>query len=387
VSKLAAWATILGIGTATPQADFQAAGEMHSAPAHHWARALPGLPFPAATHTELGAPLIDGGSIYLGAAGSDSLYVLNRRDGTLQGSFAASGPVQAAPVIVDEQLYFTDSTGYTWCYSLATGEAVWQHYGGAPILAPALVDAGQVFVSNVGGVSYALDAKSGELQWRHVQEPDITRRSQLELYGAPAPTLHGDHVLIGAHDGSIVALERFKGVRSWQRKVGEGRYPDLIGSAAVRDGDAIVAGFSQPLVSMDVESQNVRWRVDAGGVQAPLVDGRSVYHGGVDGKLRKVDAITGSVAWTWTCPKGGTLGKPVKIPAGLLVASSEGTLYMVDDADGGQLWSYQPGHSISGITAGIAVEGRQAVVVTNAGNVISLIVPSKKSSSGSGDGS
>jgi len=375
VSKIAAWATILGIGTASAPSDYLPVGAMDAAPAHHWVRALPGMPFPAATHTELGPPLIHGGSIYLGAAGSDALYILSRRDGTLQGSLAAAGPVQAVPVIDGEQIYFTDSAGYTWCYPVAGGKPVWRHYGGAPILSEPRVDGGQVFVSNVGGVSYALDAGTGELRWRHEQELDITRRSQLELYGTPAPVLHGDQVLLGAHDGSIVALDRNTGSRLWQRKVGEGRYPDLIGAAVVREGDAIVAGFSEPLVSLDMESRNVRWRVDAGGVQAPLVVGREIYHGGSDGKLRRVDAITGSVAWTWTCVEGGTLGRPWKTPAGLLVASSEGSLYLVDAEDGSTRWTYRPGHRLAGITAGVALDGRQVVIVTNAGNVISLIVP------------
>jgi len=285
-------------------------------------------------------------------------------------------------VVVDDHIYFTDSAGYTWCYPLTGGEAVWRHYGGAPILAEPRIDEGQVFVSNVGGVAYALDAKTGDLQWRHVQEIDIGRRSQLELYGSSAPVLYETMVMIGAHDGSLVALDRHKGTRLWQRKVGEGRYPDLIGGAAVREGDAIVAGFEEPLLSLNMETKNVRWRVDAGGVQAPLVDGREVFHGGADGKLRKVDAITGSVSWTWECAAGGTLGQPIKTPAGLLVASSEGSVYLVDPEEGTMRWRLNPGHRLAGISAGIAVDGRQAVVVTNAGNVISLLVPRRKANDG-----
>jgi outer membrane protein assembly factor BamB len=375
MSQLAAWAAIMGIGTASVPSDFKAEGSMDAAPAHHWARPLPGPAFPAARHTELGAPLIHGGAVYLGAAGSDSLYALSRRDGTLLNAFAAAGPVQSAPVTDGESIYFTDSAGYTWCYPLAGGEAHWRHYGGAPILAPVRMDGGRIYVSNVGGVSYALDSKSGELMWRHEQEVDIGRKSQLELYGTPTPVVSDNLVLIGSHDGSVVALDREKGLRLWQRKVGEGRYPDLIGAPVVHEGDVIVAGFSEPLVSLNMESRNVRWRLDTGGAQAPLVDGRLVYHGGSDSKLRKLDAITGSVSWTWECGEGGTLGQPVKIKAGLLIASSEGSLYLIDDADGTELWRYNPAHHLDGITAGIAVEGRQAIIVTNAGNVVSLLVP------------
>jgi outer membrane protein assembly factor BamB len=375
VSQLATWAAILGIGTATAPSDFTPAGSIDTAPAEHWVRALPGLAFPAARHTELGTPLIHGGEIYVGSAASDVLHILSRRDGSIVGSLSAQGPVQAAPVVQGNRIYFTDSAGYTWCYPLDGGDAHWRHYGGAPILSEPRVVDGQVFVSNVGGVSYALDAESGALQWRHEQEVDITRRSQLELYGTPTPLLNGETVLLGAHDGSVVALDKAKGLRLWQRKVGEGRYPDIIGALVVREADVIVAGFTEPLVSLNIETQNVRWRLDAGGVAAPLVVGREVYHGGSDGKLRRVDAVTGSVGWTWECSVGGTLGRPVQTDAGLLIASSEGSVYLVDAGNGDELWSYQPGHLLDGVTAGIAVEGRQAIIVTNAGNVVSLLVP------------
>jgi outer membrane protein assembly factor BamB len=375
VSKFAAFAAVLGIGGPPEPTPFEAAGAFTDAPAIHWVRPLPGPTFPAAIHTELGQPLLHGPFVYVGSAASDALYVLDRRDGSLSHQYAAAGPVQSAPVIVDEQVFFSDTAGYTWCYPIGGDKPAWKHYGGSPILDSPTIDGESVYVAGVGDVIYALVRDTGVLLWRHEQALDPVREAPLQLYGTPSPTLADDMVLFGAHDGTLVALSQDNGNRLWQRKVGEGRYPDLLGQPVIREGDAIVAGFSEPLMSLDLETRNIRWRVDAGGVQAAIVDGRRVYHGGTDGKLRAVDAVTGNVEWTWESKRGGTLGQPVRTPAGLLVASSAGTLSLIDPETGKRRWKLEPGHRLAGVTAGIAVDGRQVVITTNAGNLMSLIVP------------
>ncbi len=109
-----------------------------------------------------------------------------------------------------------------------------------------------------------------------------------------------------------------------------------------------------------------------------MIEDRTIYHGGTDGNLRSVDAVTGNVNWTWELKRGGTLGEPVVTPAGVMVASSAGGLFLIDRDSGKQKWKLEPEYRISGVTAGIAVDGRQVVITTNAGNLMSLIVPQQE---------
>jgi hypothetical protein len=102
---------------------------------------------------------------------------------------------------------------------------------------------------------------------------------------------------------------------------------------------------------------------------------RWVFHSGADGKLRCVDAGSGAVAWVWDSGSGNALTAAVPTEAGLLVGSSGGSVFLVDTATGEQRWRWEPGFHPSGVTAAIAVEGRQAVLVTNAGVVTSFLVP------------
>ena len=59
--------------------------------------------------------------------------------------------------------------------------------------------------------------------------------------------------------------------------------------------------------------------------------------------------------------------------AGLFVGTAGGELFLIDEDSGKVSWRLMPGRQISGFSASIAVEGRQMVVVTNAGRVMSLL--------------
>ena len=58
-----------------------------------------------------------------------------------------------------------------------------------------------------------------------------------------------------------------------------------------------------------------------------------------------------------------------------MVGASGGSLYLIDPTSGEERWRWEPGFHPSGVTLPPAVDGRQAVVVTNAGYVTSFIVP------------
>lgn len=353
-------------------------GEFAQHPVVTWKRRLPGPPFPAASHTELSSPVLHEDRIYVGAASDSALFVLAREDGRLLRRIEAGGPVQSSVVIGDDGLWFTDSGGYTHRVGL-DGEQHWRHFSGAPILSEPTLHDGRIYIANVDNLVYALDAQTGDLVWRHAQKLDPGRVTELELYAAPSPVVVGDLVITGYSDGTLAALGKDSGEMVWQRRVGEGRYPDVAASAVVRGGDVIVGGYTEPLLALDVASRNVRWRVDAGAAAPPILspdDERVVFHGGADGVLRRIDALTGAVDWEWDSQTGASLTQPVWTEAGLLVGSSASGVFLVDPKSGKELWELELGYTLAGVSARPAVAGRQAVVVTNAGNILSIVSPS-----------
>jgi outer membrane protein assembly factor BamB len=409
-----AWAVVLGLAAAPPAPapgpPAAAPAAFSALPAEQWRVELPGQPFPAATHTELGGPVIHGGHIFVGRASTDALFVLDRRSGREVRRIPTAAPVQSQPVVVDGRLLFADLSGRIQVWDLAAavdpsggGAPLWQKEGSAPVLSPPTVVDGAVYVSNVADVVIALSLADGALLWRHAQRLDASRSTELELYGAPPPQYvespEGPQLIVGFTDGALAGLSAAEGEVLWQRRVGEGQYPDILGRALTVGEDVVVAGFTEPLVALHRGTRNVRWRVDVGGAQEAVLGGGSgarpergagpgphgfVFHGGVDGKLRCVDARTGGVVWTWDSETGTALTRPVPTEAGLLVGASGGGLYLVDPVDGAARWTWSPGFHPAGITSAPAVDGRQAVAVTNAGNIVSFIIPRDEPPPGDG---
>ncbi|MFH1467244.1 MAG: PQQ-binding-like beta-propeller repeat protein [Pseudomonadota bacterium] len=343
-------------------------------PRMYWQHHLPGGRPASGAGSELGRPGLLMGSVIVGSSASDALYELRRDDGTFIRAFPAGGPVMAEAAVLDDGLLFSDSAGYTWRYT-RDGRQVWKHYAGAPVLArPEVVD-DTVYVSALDGTVHALDAANGGSRWYYKHPHDGTRASDLELYGAPAPVAAGDLVLVGFHDGSLVALARADGEVQWESRVGEGRYPDLIGPPLVLEHDIYIGGFSSPFVALDLETQNVRWRLDIGVASQAVASGRALYIPGSDGKLRAVDRVTSAELWLWDSLTAGALTSPQLTEAGLLVGSSDGGLWLVDPTTGTERWHLDEGAMLNGVSAAPAIDGRQAMVVTNAGNLISLVVP------------
>ena len=188
-------------------------------------------------------------------------------------------------------------------------------------------------------------------------------------------------VLLGFSDGSLVALDRARGDVLWDRRIGEGRYPDLVAAPVVWRTDVYASGYFEPLVAIDLGTQNVRWRLDHGAANAVAIAGEAepalVYHPGTDGKLRAVVALTGAVRWTWDSATTGALTTPLLTPAGLLVGSSEGGLWLLDGESGETLWTYDE-KLLDGVTSTPTLDGRQLLFVTNAGRLYSMVVPARR---------
>ncbi len=348
---------------------------LEQGPVLNWSRSLPGDSVDSASHTERAAPIFFMDQLYMGSAGDSTLFQFDRASGAERHRYPARAPVQSQAFADETGLIFSDTAGYTFRYRHGSNEPAWEHFGGAPIVSTPIVDDELVYIATVDDLVYALRRDTGELHWRYQRPQDAARTSALTLFGAPTPTVVGQQVLFGFSDGTLLALERQTGEPAWERRIGEGRYPDLVASPIAAEGVVFAAGYSQPLVALDLENLAVRWRLPHGGAARPALEGDWLYHPGTDGKLRKVHAIQGAVEWTWDSKTTGALTQPQLTPAGILITSTEGSLYLVDPDTGTLTWDHAPDISVQGITATPAVAGRQVIAVTNAGNILSLISP------------
>ena len=341
-------------------------------PVLEWERHLPGDTASGLFHTERAGPAVHDGTLYLGAAGGNALFALDLASGGLRHAYPAESPVFSSPRFEGDSVYFSDSGGYTYRYKIGEDAPSWTHFGGVPIGASPTLDGDQIFVATVDDLVFAIDKNSGETLWRYQHPPDTTRESELTLFGAPSPVVVDDEVLFGFSDGSLVALDSASGQPVWERQVGQGRYPDLIATPVVSDGDIFLGAFSEPFQALDRKSHSPRWSLDLGSAAAVTVVGEQVFLGGSDGKLRSIERKTGEELWVWDSQTAGALTAPQITPAGLVVASSDGGLYLVNAKTGALAWTYQPDHHLAGISATPLVSGDRLIAVTNGGQVMSF---------------
>ncbi|MSQ01294.1 MAG: hypothetical protein EXR71_05280 [Myxococcales bacterium] len=372
----AAWLAS-GLGSPVPAPAAEPSGRPLSAmPVIRWAVHLPGLVPNVATPTEPGGPAVSMQEIFVGYSGQSGLLVLDRADGRVRSVLAARAPVGTTPILVGEdRVLFSDRAGYTSAYSRRDGawRRDWEHYSGAPVVStPTLAD-GVLYVTNVDELVFALDATTGELRWRYEHKLDMARAASLELFGAPAPTLSSDTAFVGFSDGFLVALDRATGSERWKTQVGEGTYPDLIAPAVlVGDGAVMVAGYTKPLVHLGLETRAPSWRIDVGSAAAPTLTGDTCYHPGSDGKLRRIDTRTGTLAWTWDSATSGPLLGPQVTPLGILVGSTDSTLFLVDPESGTQLWTLDPEPLLTGFGVAPALVGDEIYALSNGGVLYAL---------------
>jgi len=340
---------------------------------------------PSTSHAEWADPVIVGPHIYVGSALGQGLFALSRRDGSTARVYPSRASVESRPTIDGDRLYFSDTGGATYAFDL-DGTARWVHNGRAPVVTAPTVADGLVIVTNVDDLVVALDADTGELEWQYRAEPDLTRAAELALFAAPQALVRSDEVVLGFSTGAVVSLERETGEVRWRRGIGEGRYPDIVADPVAEGDELFTSGYYRPLVALDLETRDVRWRVDRGAAHpvATRRDGQDdlqVYLPSSDGKLLSIAGRTGETRWTWDSGTLGSLTTPVFTDAGLLVASSEGGIYLVDPDTGTEIWRWHENHQLQGVSSLPAVEGRQVVFVSNAGNLYSMVVPRPSSPS------
>ena len=304
------------------------------------------------------SPAIAGGVVYITSL-DGYLYAIDEETGKEKWRFKSRMPIASSPTVADGTLYFVSSTGALAAIDLETGKPRWvfateferkfeaKNLHGYPSASqtipdawdmftssPAVVNASVYFGSGDGNV-YAVDAKSGTLQWKFSTR-DVVHAS---------PAVAGGTLFIGSWDSTLYALDIETGQQKWAFKAGDdpvihnqvgfqsspavvdgtvyvgcrdahvyaidaatGRkkwdYPTskswVIGTPAVRDGLVYVGtSDSARFMALEAKTGRLRFNFDAKAYMfsSPALAGELAYVGDHNGKLYAIDAGTGKLAW------------------------------------------------------------------------------------------
>jgi outer membrane protein assembly factor BamB len=203
----------------------------------------------------------------------------------------------------------------------ATGAEKWTGKVGAEVIAAPVIGDGLVFVRSNDGRVTAFDAATGQRRWFWSRElPSLTVR------GNDAILLGPGFVFVGNDDGTLVALSEQDGRLLWEQAVAQPEGRSELDRMADIDG-------------------------------TPVLDGTTIIASSFTNQTMAIDGPTGRPIWQ---RENGGAGRVGNASDRVVVADPAGTVWAIDKATGGSLWS-QPGLARRDLT-GVAVQGDYAVV-------------------------
>lgn len=211
---------------------------------------------------------------------------------------------------------------------------------------PPAVGYGKVFVSQLRGKFYAVDAETGEWRWRRqfpfcsAATPALTAGLVIQAF-VPAPCTKGPR---GA-PGLVVAMRQSDGRTVWRARIASETSPLVVGDRVY------VGSWDHSVYAIDIRTGRIVWRTKTSDEvnASPAYAGGTVYVGDNSGTITALAAQTGSVRWRATSFSNFTSGReyfyatPSVAYGRVYAANTDGTVYAFGAHTGNLLWARHVG--------------------------------------------
>jgi outer membrane protein assembly factor BamB len=213
-----------------------------------------------------------------------------------------------------------------------------------------------LYVVSYDGKLHALDAKTGQTQWKFATEGE-RRFEARNLHGQlpknqtiadafdvflSSPVVAGGSVYFGSGDGHVYALDAATGALNWKFRTG-----DVVhASPAYADGVVYFGSWDSYFYAVDAKTGAEKWRFHGGedpvihnqvGFQSsPAVVNGVVYTGCRDSKLYAIDAATGREKWRFDAGASWVISSPAVVQGKVIFGTSDSSLFIVLDAATGR---------------------------------------------------
>jgi outer membrane protein assembly factor BamB len=322
------------------------------------------------------SPAVAGDSVYIGS-NDGRIYSLDKWTGAFNWEFNTGSAIRSSPAVWSGKVYVLSENGTIYARDAATGGPVWSRpigNGSWDWSSPA-VHGGNVFIASSQGTLYSLDANDGSENWS---------RSIGGSPDSPIAVVNG-LVYSGTHNfgnsnPTLVAVNEISGTIAWTYDyyLFHGGVVGMVNSngAAVvdSDGDTLLevhfgvynwSGTSQQAVCLSESTGTEIWSqsINGNSTSTPAVHDGQVFIGSDDHRLYALDAVDGSVNWSF--PTGGQVWSSPAVSGDgkVCFGSLDHTVYCVDEGTGALIWSYYTGasHLISSpaISDGLLFIGNQ----------------------------
>jgi outer membrane protein assembly factor BamB/O-antigen ligase len=252
-----------------------------------------------------------------------------------------AGYIEFPPAYCDGTLYVNTFEGDTYAIDATTGKVRWRHrIGGTKPSSPA-IDGPRLIISSQDGTVTALDRRTGSPLWR------VRTAGKVES----SPVVVDGLVYFGSHDGRLFAVHSRTGRIRWAYATG-GR---INASPSVVGNRVCVTNYSGAILCLLRTSGKRLWvtyvKRDAFRYESfyasPSTDGSRLYTVARSGKVVAVNVSNGHIEWT---ARVGGLGysTPAVSEGRVFAGGFDGRLRAFRATTGNELWSTSVGGTILG---------------------------------------
>ncbi len=319
------------------------------------------------------AQQIDGGTVYIGTGDSGDqaipvnngmLYAVDAATGEQVWTFAKPSTGVGSPIVVNGTVYIGCFSGVLYAVDAATGTEQWTFEAGDELPVPTVVN-GTVYVgSRVGNALHAVDANSGEQDWK--QTFSISEYTNAEGVSTPIVVDNIIYTMVGRYGSALHAINADSGEQEWTftQLSGNGNIssPTVVDGTVYAGSGSHLSDDNAALYAISANSGEQEWTFTQSGVMSlsPTVAKGTVYtaaggHSNGDATLHAVDADSGEQEWSTQLPSG-IPSSPTVADGTVFVGSTpnddarDPILHAVDASSGEQQWtSTQPFNNSIGV--------------------------------------
>jgi serine/threonine protein kinase len=249
-------------------------------------------------------------------------------------AFTCEDEIRGAPAVANGSVFVGAYDNNLYALNAASGEFQWKYPTDGGIVSRPLVYENNVYFGSEDHRLHVLTAHSGRVNWTYFAEGPI--RS--------SPLVAAGHVFIGSDDGYLHAVNTFTGRPAWRMDAAA----PVRSSPVVHLENVFFGNENGDFFCIDFRGA-VKWRFKAKRAisSSPVIAQNIILFSSVDATLYALDAKTGWVVWRARLGKP-SISSPCLADQSVFVGAIDGVLSCFDISSAKEMWRFSAENQITG---------------------------------------
>lgn len=238
----------------------------------------------------MGTPIIDGEIIYVALTNSvKSVVAYNFRHNKELWNVKI-GDIESSPLLLNSKIYVTELTGNLYCIDAKSGKIEWKYsvsnYKKSLFQSSPATDGNTLFACSDDGNVFCI-SQNKQIIWGNKIKSSIFT----------SPIVCGEDLYLNSADSCIYCLSKYDGNIRWKKKVSAKMY----GPPVLNENFLLAGCVDGSVWCLDRKNGNVTWVKFLGGVfkSSPTIAGSIVYAANLNNKLYALTLDDGKIIYEY----------------------------------------------------------------------------------------